>query len=131
MPGLLKDWKDGVNVSQRLYELEQLVGQLTNVVTPAFSASIAVDASTTGHAVVTATSGAAFTIAAPSNAAKGRLLTFDIVNSSGGALGAITWDASLKMAGAFTAPANGKRRTITFRHDGSSFVEQSRSTADI
>lgn len=46
-------------------------------------------------------------------------------------MGAITWNAVYKLAGAFTNPADTKRRTITFGYDGTNWVEQSRAAADI
>lgn len=52
--------------------------------------------------------------------------------NSGGAMGAITWDTSYKLAGAFTNPATGQVREITFRRDaaGSVWREVSRTAAD-
>lgn len=132
MPGLLRDWPDSAGPHpQRLLEIEQVLGQLTAVATVTYSASMTVDSSTAGHAAITATDTSAFTINAPTNAKKGRTITFDITNSSGGSLGTITWNAAFKLAGAFTNPANGKRRTITFRHDGTSWIEVNRAAADI
>lgn len=132
MPGLLKDWPDSSGAHpQRLYDIEQLLGQLTTVASATYSATIASDASAAAHFTVVATDTTAFTIAAPSNAKKGRSITFDITNSSGGSLGTITWNAAFKLAGAFTNPANGKRRTVSFKYDGSNWVETHRAAADI
>jgi hypothetical protein len=80
---------------------------------------------------INVTNGTAFTIANPTHGSTGQRLTFDILNSSGGAMGAITWGAMFKLAGAFTNPANGKRRTISFYDNGANWVETNRAAADI
>lgn len=81
---------------------------------------------------ITVADGVAFTISNPAAALAGRRLTFDILNSSGGAMGAITWSANFKLAGAFTNPASTKRRTITFyTPDGTNWIEVNRAAADI
>lgn len=132
MPGLLSDWPDGAGAHPaRLYAIEQLLGQLTNVVAATYSPSITVDASTAGHVTISASDTSAFTINAPTNPKKGRTLTVDIANASGGSLGTVTWNAVFKLAGAFSNPANGKRRTVSFRNDGTSWVETHRAAADI
>jgi len=97
----------------------------------AYSGTIATDANLADVFGIVATNGSAFTISNPTNAFSGRIITYDIKNSSGGALGAITWGAAFLLAGAFTNPANGKRRTITFYYDGTSWVETNRAAADI
>ena len=96
-----------------------------------YGATIATDASLGEHFRITATNGTAFTISNPTEPVMSRIITYDILNSSGGALGAITWGAAFKLAGAFTNPANTMRRTITFRFDGTNWIEQSRAAADI
>lgn len=73
----------------------------------------------------------AMTIAAPAASLSGQEIVFDILNSSGGSMGTITWNALYKLAGAFSNPANGKRRTITFVYNGSAWVEMCRAAADI
>jgi len=89
------------------------------------------DPSNWQHMVITTTGATAITFNAPANPTKGMILTFDILNSSGGAMGTITWNAAFKLAGAFTNPANTKRRTIQFRYDGTSWIELARAAADI
>lgn len=85
---------------------------------------------------VTITDGVAFAIAAatgtPAVGYSG-FLTFIFTNTSGGAAGAATWDASYHLVGAWTAPANTKRSVIQFAWDAvnSIWVETFRSTADI
>lgn len=73
----------------------------------------------------------AFTMSTPSIAYGGRTVTYNIRNNSGGTMGAITWAAGFSLAGAFTNPASGKARTITFQYNGSSWYEVARAAADI
>jgi hypothetical protein len=84
-----------------------------------------------GYMVITATDGNAFTINAPGQSNSGQIITFEIANASGTTLGVITWNATYKLAGAFTNPINGKSRTITFVYNGSNWVEICRAAADI
>ena len=58
------------------------------------------------------------------------VMTFTIKNMSGGAMGVITWLTGFKMA-AWTNPASGYSRSITFIYDGSDWVELNRSSSDI
>ena len=80
--------------------------------------------------VITVTSGTAFTIGSPTHPTKGQMITFRIRNTSGGAMGAVTWAPGYKLA-AWPSPANGSSRSITFAFDGTSWVEVSRTTADV
>lgn len=98
-----------------------------------YSASMTPDASKGAYHKIVVTNGTAMTINAPTNppAVAGPTLTFEFLNSSGGAMGAVTWNAAFKPAGAFTAPANTKRRTIQFQWDGTNWVETARVAADI
>lgn len=85
------------------------------------------------HFIITATAGvgANRTINNPSFRVQGATITFDITNSTGGAI-ATTWNAAFKLAGAWVDPANGKTRTITFYcYDGTNWRELGRSQADI
>lgn len=97
----------------------------------AYSATIATNAVRRGPFTIVATNGTAFTISNPTNPTTGKTITYDIKNSSGGAMGAITWGAAFLLAGAFTNPANTKRRTISFYFDGTSWIETNRAAADI
>lgn len=101
----------------------------TTGATLAYSASMTADA-TTGHQTVTITDAVAHTYNAPLNPVTGEFLTFTIRNTSGGAAGAATWNAGFKMA-AWTQPANGFSRSITFRYNGTNWVEISRTPADV
>lgn len=78
------------------------------------------------------TNATAFQVNNPSNPNANGLLAISVENAAGGAMGAITWDTSYKLAGAFTNPATGNLREITFRYDtaGGVWRETSRTTAD-
>lgn len=97
-----------------------------------YGATIATDASLSNDYTIDVTNGTAFTISNPTSTSTGQRLTYSIKNNSGGAMGAITWGSEFKLAGAFTNPANGNRRTITFcRETATEWVERARSMADI
>jgi hypothetical protein len=80
--------------------------------------------------VITATNATAFTINAPTNSVKGIRLSFTLRNTSGGALGAATWNAVFKMS-AWTNPGNGQNRSITFEYDGTNWVQVSQTGVDV
>jgi hypothetical protein len=101
------------------------------VATVTYSASMTPDAALSSYQKITPTNTTAMTINAPTNPATGLWLTLDFLNSSGGTMGVVTFNAAFKLAGAFTNPASTKRRTITFRYDGTSWVEMARAAADI
>lgn len=97
----------------------------------AYSASMLPNMLTATAFTITATNGTAFTINNPSNIGAGQTLTFIIRNTSGGALGAITWGGFYKMS-AWTNPANGFNRSITFQQDGlANFVQISQTGVDV
>lgn len=98
-------------------------------VTDTYSSSITIDASTGRHHKITATNGTAFTINAPTNPVAGEELIIEILNSSGGALGTITWNAAFHME-TYTAPANTKRKTIRFSYDGSNWIQSGGMSGD-
>jgi hypothetical protein len=75
------------------------------------------------------TSGA-FTIDNPTSAISGHRLTLRIKNTSGGALGTITWDTAYKLS-TWTSPATGYSRSITLVFNGTNWVEESRTPADV
>lgn len=100
------------------------------IVTLSYGASVATNAAQGNIFIVTATNGTAFTMAAPTNAVVGQQMTFTVRNASGGVLGAVTWDASFKMA-IWTSPANGFSQSITFYWSGANFIEMNRTTVDV
>ena len=115
------------------------LGQLTMLdasiteksVSPIYGATVNIDLNGGNNYVVTVTNGTAFTMAQPTNDKLGQKWTLTIVNSSGGAMGVITWNAAFKMS-AWTNPANGQNRSITFETVAASFQrEVSRTPADV
>jgi len=95
-----------------------------------YSPSMTIDASLGNRFQVTANNATAFTFNAPTNPSDGQRLTICLRNASGGALGTITWNAVFKMA-AWTSPATAFSRSITFRYDGASWIEEARTPADV
>lgn len=79
--------------------------------------------------IITMTSSTGMGIGAPTNA-YGKMLTVTLKNTSGGALGSIVWNAIYKLS-AWTNPANGFSRSISFMFDGTNWVEVSRSPSDV
>jgi hypothetical protein len=69
------------------------------------------------------------TISAPTNPVVGQEVTILIHNSSGGSM-TTTWDSAYRLGGAWTDPANGANRTITFVYNGTNWKETSRTTGD-
>lgn len=105
--------------------------QYLNIMVAVYSASVNIDAEAGIVYQLTVTDGSAFTIEAPGNPQTGFVISYDILNSSGGSMGTITWDSVFKLAGSFTNPANTKRRTITFYYNGTNWIELWRAEADI
>lgn len=95
-----------------------------------YSATVAVDGNQGDYFSLTITNGSALAIGAPSNVPAGKVVTFTIRNTSGGAHGAITWNAAYKMT-ALAAIATGFSRTISFISDGTNLVEMYKSAADV
>lgn len=74
--------------------------------------------------------GGASNINAPTDPFTGKVITVKVKNTSGGAIGVITWNAVFKMS-AFTNPANGFSRSVIFYYDGTNWIETHRTTADV
>lgn len=101
---------------------------------PTWGAAVTIDTSPASGSAwqrITATSNVAYTIGAPSTAVTGQRLLITIRNTSGGALGAATFNAIYKLGAAWTNPANGFSRSIEFVFDGTNWVEYTRSAADV
>lgn len=88
--------------------------------------------------VITATTNAAFelqipvmTDGDPGLITPGQVFWVLIKNTSGGAMGAVTFRSEFKSSGAFTTPATGKSRSLTYYYDGTNAIELSRSSADV
>lgn len=95
-----------------------------------YATTIVPDASAGSTQTITPTNGTAFTVAAPVNLATGQKLQFTIRNTTGGALGAVTWNAIYKLA-TWTNPATGNSRSIEFVYDGVRLTEVNRTANDI
>ena len=109
----------------------RITGPLT-VVT--YSAAPVIDASLGNFFVMTITNNTALVVAAPTNppTTAGQMIWFTVKNGSGGAHGALTWNAVFKtQATAFSAVANGFSRTVCFRWDATNWVEMMRTAADV
>lgn len=123
--GIVTELVGGLDLSGPLWQPQSTL-VYGPVVTP--------DASLGGLAVVTATNAVAFTIAAPINppaAGNAMVLVLTVRNASGGALGALTFNAVFKLGAAWVQPANGFSRTISFVWNGTNWVEAFRSAADV
>lgn len=75
--------------------------------------------------------GVAFSAVAPFTSMQGLQIKLTYKNTSGGAHGAGTFNAIFKTSGNFAAVATGFNRTLCFEWDGSNFVEQWRTAADV
>jgi hypothetical protein len=87
-----------------------------------YGATVSIDAAAATTHVIAATNATAFTILNPTNPATGRLLVVQVKNTSGGALGTVTWDTLYKMA-TFVKPANGFTRSAGFSYNGTNWTE--------
>lgn len=79
---------------------------------------------------ITATNATAFAINAPTSPLDGQVITFTIRNASGGALGAVTWNAVFKMS-AWTQPADTFSRSISFKYNGTNWVQINQTGVDV
>jgi hypothetical protein len=108
-----------------------IVGQL---VTITYSAAPVPDVALGNAFVVTTTDGVAFVFGVPLNPPPvgfSQNITITIRNTSGGAHGAITFNAIYLTTGAFAAVATGNNRTIGFSWNGTNWVETFVSAADV
>lgn len=110
----------------------RITGILTTVT---YGAAPVIDASLGNDFVMTITDAAAIVVAAPTNPPGAGItqdISFTVRNASGGAHGALTWNAVFKtQATAFSAVANGFSRTVFFRWNGTNWVELVRTAADV
>lgn len=99
-----------------------------------YSGTMAINVADGGLFTIIANNGTGFTISNPTATGTapqaGQEITVRIYNTSGGALGTATWDTKFKMT-AWTNPATGYNRSITFQYDGNNWYEKSRNAADI
>lgn len=99
----------------------------------AYAPVMAIDASLGNIFQIIATNATAFTISTPLNPTDGQVITFDLKNTSGGALGAITLGAGYLVGQPFPSPVNTKRRTISFYYNATAalWIELNRAQADM
>lgn len=95
-----------------------------------YSASMTPNARSGKYQAIRANNGVAFTINAPINPREADELAITVTNVSGGALGAAAWDAAYHMS-AWTNPATGFHRTITFYYEGSFWDQVAHDQVDI
>lgn len=95
-----------------------------------YSASMTIDASLGTTFTITPNNGTAFAVASITRPSFGREIGINIINTTGGALGAGTFTCC--KAAAWTQPATGFNRWIWFRYNGSVWQEAGkRSASDI
>lgn len=116
---------DGFEVNQNA-----VCQPLNDHIAVTYSASITIDASTGHQFQINVTNGTAFTINAPTNPTTGQRAKIQLRNTSGGAMGAVTWNAVFKMP-TFTAPATGFSRTVDMYYNGANWIVWQISTADV
>ena len=95
-----------------------------------YNGTMGVDASLGNEFVINMTGGSAVTLNSPTNGKIGQRITVRLINTSGGALGTVTWGAAYKMS-VWTNPANGFSRSIDFDFDGTNWIEAARTPADV
>jgi hypothetical protein len=103
---------------------------ILNEVAATYGTNVVITASLANRFRIPVTNGVAFTILNPISPRTGQRITIRIINTSGGAMGVITWDTAFKLS-AWTNPANGFSRSISFSYNGSNWIEESRTPADI
>ncbi|HEY7158313.1 MAG TPA: hypothetical protein VH575_30485 [Gemmataceae bacterium] len=87
-----------------------------------YASSITPDPRRGAYMTLNVTNRAAFTVKPPAWAVSGNRITFEITNSSDGAMGDVTWtggERGYRLSKPFVAPANGKTTTIEFVWNGS------------
>lgn len=100
------------------------------IATLTYGTAVTIDSAIAKIHILTATNGTAFAMNAPTNAITGASIKITIKNTSGGALGVVTWNAVFKMS-TWTSPATGFQRSIDFYYDGTNWIEDGRTTADV
>lgn len=110
--------------------VQYYLGKHLTRTTPTYGASVAINASLGDLFDITATNRTAFTVANPTSAADGQRITVTIRNTSGGALGTVTWGTLYKLAD-WISPATAFSRSIDFRFNGTNWVEVARTPADV
>ena len=120
-PAVESRWFDSGPKYRRWLDLltkdqQQAFGQLglaTVIATPTYGSTISINLAQGGIQKIIVTNSHNFTISAPTNI--GQLANWELIilNSSGGAMGTVTFDPSIHQSG-LTNPANGQRVTSRF-----------------
>ena len=105
-------------------------GTLGKSVAVTYSATMTIDHSLGTHFKITPSNATAFAVALPTRQAVNRPLRIEIINTTGGALGAGTF-TSYKKGAAWTQPATGTTRYIDWVCDGTNCKEVNRSDTDV
>lgn len=113
------------------------VAHAGNVVAVTYNAAMTPDASQGNYFRIVVTNGTAFTINNPTNPTDGQVITLEIKNASGGAMGVISWGSAWKRsAGTGLVAANitnGNRGTARFVYDAtdSQWVQVGGAVCDV
>lgn len=99
-------------------------------VTVTYSASMQFEAGLGNIFEITATNGTAFSISNPLDPVIGQRITLRIINTSGGALGAVTFGTQFKMS-AWTQPATGNSRSVDLEYNGTNWYQVAQTGVDI
>lgn len=96
-----------------------------------YSASMTFSAQYFDEFEITATNGVAFTINSPTLPMDGKRVRVTLINTSGGALGAVTWGGAFKLPAGITYPANANNRTYEFYYTGTIWRSVNYSSTDV
>lgn len=99
-------------------------------VTVAYSAAPIILGALGQNFLLLPTDGVAFVLGAPTNLRNGQWIMLTVRNATGGALGAMTFNAVFKSP-AWVQPATGFSRSVLWVFNGTNLVERVRSAADI
>jgi hypothetical protein len=102
------------------------------LILPTYGTSIPIDAGLANHFQITVTNTTGFAIANPTNAPTtgSQQIVIEVVNNSGGAMGAVTWGGNYLVAG-WTNPANGKRKSVAISFNGGQWVQVGAVSPDL
>ena len=139
---VIKDVKNNISfgaVNVPFYATPEIGLWPTTEQTLAYGATVNTDLSKGNDCILVVSDGNPFTIANPTfgpvggvPVTTGQRLTFEIVNATGGAMGAITWGSEFAFRDpAFASPTSGKRRLVTFRRrSGNNWIQEA-TTGDM
>lgn len=98
-----------------------------------YATTVATDMSKGNFCQLVVSTTGSFTLANPTNAQPGMVLTYEITNVSGGAMGTITWGSDFSYRdSSWSNPVNGRRRTISFkRRGGGNWVQLGAASGDM